>query len=160
MDYQALDSSRNEIRPLTFFNLKNTSYLPLHCKLEHMSLDAVRSHAEVSDINYTSDTALGLELQTQQRPKRAEVNTADFRFEWGDYVALSYVWGETDRAHQRRIFVNGSAVSICQPNFLAVACVSLIFLLLPAYSTLLIVYLNVLDFSFKIKTTTFYFTSE
>jgi hypothetical protein len=28
------------------------------------------------------------------------------------------------------------------------------------YSVLLIVYLNVLDFSFKIKTTTFYFTSK
>jgi hypothetical protein len=32
--------------------------------------------------------------------------------------------------------------------------------LLPAYSVLLIVYLNVLDFSFRIKTTTFYFTSK
>jgi hypothetical protein len=29
------------------------------------------------------------------------------------------------------------------------------YMLLPAYSVLLIVYLNVLDFSFKIKTTTF-----
>jgi hypothetical protein len=46
-------------------------------------------------------------------------------------------------------------IFMCQPNFLAVACVSLIFLMLPAYSTLLIVYLNMLDFSFKIKTTTF-----
>jgi hypothetical protein len=62
----------------------------------------------------------------------------------------------------------------CQPIFLAVTCYCALLpviarfclllhasacycSLLPAYSVLLIVYLNVLDFSFKIKTTTFYF---
>jgi membrane protein implicated in regulation of membrane protease activity len=67
-------------------------------------------------------------------------------------------------------FENGPIASHISP--ITIVCVSLISLLLPViprfclvlygsacYSALLIVYLNVLDFNFKIETTTFYFTS-
>jgi hypothetical protein len=48
----------------------------------------------------------------------------------------------------------------CQPDFLAVTCVSLISLLLPVYCALLIVYLDVLDFQLPSKNNNVLFQSR
>jgi hypothetical protein len=53
--------------------------------------------------------------------------------------------------------INVSLISLLLP---VIARFCLLLLAPACYSALLIVYLNVLDFSFKIKTTTFYFTSK
>ena len=41
-------------------------------------------------------------------------NTSSFRFEWGDYVALSYAWGNRSSTSTRGIIVNGEHMQITE----------------------------------------------
>ena len=41
-------------------------------------------------------------------------NTSSFRFEWGDYVALSYAWGNQSSTSTRDIIVNGKRMHVTE----------------------------------------------
>jgi hypothetical protein len=66
------------------------------------------------------------------------------------------VWRKPS-GHSRVVLLSVSLISLLLP---VIARFCLLLLASACYSALLIVYLNVLDFSFKTKTTTFYFTSK
>ncbi len=101
--YTPLDESKNEIRLLKFEQPTETSHL-LHCVLQVVSLDdfndGYRSHLAAHGVsgrprrpNVTSWTKRV--KGTEKSPIEPSLDTC--RFGWGDYAALSYVWGSEKR---------------------------------------------------------------
>jgi hypothetical protein len=97
MEYRPLDSARNDIRLLTLYppakmrfdKAKQTELI--RCRLDHFSLDDC-----CEDIDY--------------RLSRANRSDWGDRFDWGDFVALSYVWGPPEPT--REILLNGRCIAI------------------------------------------------
>lgn len=107
MIYQSLQTSRAEIRLLRILpssTAQNEAEPPLSrpvsCELQNYSLD---------------ETVIDLEqkapLEWDHTPENcAPEGSQVARYRWGDFVALSYTWG--DPAHKADILVNGTAVAV------------------------------------------------
>lgn len=91
--YTPLDASRKEIRLLTLVpsSKGQRTDKAVECHLGHYSLDEVLP-----------------EYEGYHRPTSEPLTS--HRYVWGDYAALSYVWGE--RTEESRICINGIEVKI------------------------------------------------
>ncbi|TVY16139.1 Heterokaryon incompatibility protein 6, OR allele [Lachnellula arida] len=118
--YSTLDESRDEIRLITLSPLRNEFDL-VHCKLETVSL-ADLTPGYRTFILSSDDSGLGarktIRKWSQSRSLAQESSspakddeycytpsTTSYRFIWGDFAALSYVWG--DENVTGTIVVNG-----------------------------------------------------
>jgi len=118
--YLPLDSDRDDIRLLTISNSPTPSDL-VHCWVEKVSLQDIRHE-------YAAHLA---SPTVADKPRRKEISLwgaqhgveegADVvgrhvppesvhRFSWGDFAALSYVWGSPK--HRRDIVLNGEVTSV------------------------------------------------
>ena len=102
MKYQPLNASRNEIRLLVLPQYPEPSNLSVYCKLEHFSLDE------------TGPGCVDNKPSTRNPPSAIFINPNNPSFLWGDYVALSYVWGAQDPDGQGRIIVNDHMVKVTE----------------------------------------------
>lgn len=112
LKYLPLDSLAAEIRLIIILppdpgpSSSQTSSLEGHlqpnlvsCRLEHFGLKNPKILSQLSQLNWAnSDKA------------SSSANPAEWRYEWGDYVALSYVWG--DPKPMRNIVINGHQVAV------------------------------------------------
>jgi hypothetical protein len=118
LSYFPLDEDKDEIRLITFTNESNESDL-VHCNLETVSLKFHTpeyrkfestlgprvSKRKVLDnwahLHYSS----GIRATEDQDATKSRVPAPEcYRFLWGDYAALSYVWGDENTT--RKIIVN------------------------------------------------------
>ncbi|KAH8670713.1 heterokaryon incompatibility protein-domain-containing protein [Ilyonectria robusta] len=118
--YSPLDSDRDEIRLLAITNSPTPSDL-LHCRIEKTSLQDVRDE-------YSAHLA---STSVVDKPKRKKISlwgaqhgveegsdavgryvppASAYRFSWGDFAALSYVWGSP--RDRRDIVLNGEVTSV------------------------------------------------
>jgi hypothetical protein len=95
MDYEPLQVADDEIRLLRLHGSGSDPSSQVSCELEHFSLKAVE---EIRPGEAASSHAGG----------NRDIDW--YRFLWGDYVALSYVWGSSD--NQREIIVNNCVVTV------------------------------------------------
>jgi hypothetical protein len=118
--YQPLSEQRNEIRLLTILPRSHLEKF-VRCKLETKSLhdltpeyQAFLSNPSISRLNKRQaisqwvQRGIAPKLSTTAPIKRIHATqppTSDHRFVWGDYAALSYVWG--DESNTAIIILNG-----------------------------------------------------
>ena len=123
--YSSLDDEKREIRLLTIVPDIDDSQ-PVHCQLCAYSLEDLNcayreflaNRMEFMDIGqHAKQEWTGYRLPPRlaaQAPLRRMQSTRPSpnlsRFQWGDFAALSYVWG--DEADTREIVVNGYALSV------------------------------------------------
>ncbi|CZT05126.1 uncharacterized protein RCO7_05324 [Rhynchosporium graminicola] len=122
--YNPLDDGRDEIRLLTLLpKLQRTRGEVVQCELEIRSLSDFNSQYQAfsadfppsnesrSTINWirSSSQSEGSIEDLSPTPNR-EPLVAHHRFNWGDYAALSYVWG--DESKTRSIIVNGRELKV------------------------------------------------
>jgi hypothetical protein len=69
------------------------------CQIKHVSLKGPSTLSPLSQLNWTSNGGTS-----------AKASSLHWRYQWGDYVALSYTWGNPD--HTRTIIVNGQEVIV------------------------------------------------
>ena len=154
MEYRALAVDGLEIRIITILTEKEDPQHatgPVHCRLDHVSIDHkcysethMNGHPTigsnkiwpsevVEDIEFEPKPRANADSNILWRERYAEVSSSQegslnsqslriadqgdghlpWRYEWGDYVALSYVWG--DARTKREIFVNGISMQVT-PN--------------------------------------------
>lgn len=121
--YSALDKEKDEIRLLTIVLCRPMH--PLQCKLEKASLQdlkpeytsfvlsnglAVRNPRQAKERWTASPCGARLEPPPKGPGVRSVPDPNHYRFKWGDYAALSYVWG--DEKVCRDIILNGKVVSV------------------------------------------------
>ena len=120
--YSPLNEENEEIRLITFVHGSGDTNL-IHCNLETVSLKSYNAEYQ-SHISASSSTASKRHVLTNwvhkrypSRPLGKEDQNvmdnhipaaADYRFLWGDYAALSYVWGDENATS--RIVVNGQEI--------------------------------------------------
>ena len=127
--YHPLDEGNSEIRLINISrcHLEPNSSL-IHCTMEIVSLmdycDEYRDYNPTEESVGASSRRIvskwaqkhGRIFSTQSRERDIMANylpTDEMcRFRWGDYAALSYVWGS--QAETSRIIINGSEVSVSQ----------------------------------------------
>ncbi|KAI9688025.1 MAG: hypothetical protein M1820_010313, partial [Bogoriella megaspora] len=130
MNYKPLDIAEQEIRVITLHTVADgPEYAegPVHCRLEHVSIDpASLSEPAKQGLPLRGSNHIWTLDENQRvgcddfpklfRYKRADPPLAEgnqhgaedglpWRFGWGDYVALSYVWGSPSPV--RKIFIDG-----------------------------------------------------
>jgi hypothetical protein len=125
--YTGLDHSADEVRMITFIT-NHSQDDTLHCLLETFSwndqVSAYREFNALGERQSQSDQQLlsswiqlrGLKESTRTIQSNASPQPCQYRFTWGDYATLSYVWGN-DPATET-IFVNGTEMNI-RPNLAA-----------------------------------------
>ncbi|KAL2144629.1 hypothetical protein VTI28DRAFT_8840 [Corynascus sepedonium] len=118
--YSPLDNDHDEIRLLTITNLPIPSEL-VHCCIEKVSLQNLRDEYAAY---LGSSSAIGKSQRTKvlrwsvrhgvqecsDTAKRCVPPEAACRFSWGDFAALSYVWGSP--RDRRNILLNGEVTSV------------------------------------------------
>jgi hypothetical protein len=116
--YTSLEADRNEIRLVTFEKPYIGSTL-IHCRLEIKSLDDIkdsyRAHLaseEVEDKPRRKDVIRWAAQCTKAPSSVGPMSWDAYRFNWGDYAALSYVWGTETQCS--RIVLNGRKVSVTE----------------------------------------------
>ena len=132
MNYQPLNADRNQIRLIRLLPSRSqsasaeahSSILPVRCTLENVSLDdyAPKYWQHIAKSSLSGDrralkqawlVACAQEADVQLEELDENGSTAMFwRFVWGDYVALSYVWG--DRIAETPIIVNGVPIEVTE----------------------------------------------
>jgi hypothetical protein len=116
IQYRHLDTSQNEIRLLSFQS--TSSYAPLQLSLSYVSLnDWKLEYLSFYDQNKPTSRSSELCEAWKERcdftlatPKPDVYNTVA-RFNWGDYVCLSYAWGDC-KEEKAIIFVDSIATSV------------------------------------------------
>ena len=129
--YQPLKDDSNEIRLITIVPLKGlqTERSRIYCMLEHVSLDdqyrtrayqltrtrsdesSTQQNAPVAPItNVFSEQGLEDWIEVSSTAADASMDLPPFRYTWGDYLALSYTWG--DPSHVEEISVNDQSIKI------------------------------------------------
>ena len=132
MAYQPLDTSRDEFRLITILPLApgSSDSAPVECYLQKFCLNdehftpayknylndkdatGARNHPHNYSVRLSQGSEVGDWIQIARPSDDATTHLPDFRYEWGDYMALSYTWG--DPANMREIFVNGQPLIITQ----------------------------------------------
>jgi len=133
--YRPLDENKDEIRLIT---LEPSARLPVpklrsqdivRCKLENISLFSLRPEYKefVSSLDSslkskrklmaewsraTTDSTISESMNDQPDTHNHTPSSDCYRFAWGDYAALSYVWG--DETKTRTIFINGHEIAVTQ----------------------------------------------
>ncbi|RYP92168.1 hypothetical protein DL770_001675 [Monosporascus sp. CRB-9-2] len=118
--YSPIDSGRDDIRLITITNSPTPSDL-VHCWLEKVSLQDICDEYAA----YLASTSVA------DKPKRKKISlwgawhgveegsaavsryvppASAYRFSWGDFAALSYVWGSP--RDQRNIVLNGEVTAV------------------------------------------------
>jgi hypothetical protein len=140
VQYKPLDASRNEIRVLSFKPPSTPDDLssrpdrilglrvdPLRLTLEHVSLDAFKPE-------YTTFRTAHLAQWSSSQVDDAWCEQFDFelgstssdvfrtipRFTWGDYTAISYMWGSPENT--KTITINGMPVTVGENLAAALDC--------------------------------------
>ena len=108
--YRPLDISKSEIRLVSFENA--AAYGPIHLNLLYASLndwklDYVSFRNQHSSM---SSSQLSEAWADRFAATKHEMKDTITRFTWGDYICLSYTWG--DRAGQATIFLDGIATAV------------------------------------------------
>jgi hypothetical protein len=112
MLYEPLNENQNEIRVLRFLSRRDTSCekTALELRIEKVSLDDVDEHYRDFGINKTNGiwkdvfTSM-VDLRSSIMPESSRNIPRQARFAWGEFEALSYVWGEATPSYQ--ISLNG-----------------------------------------------------
>lgn len=113
--YLPLDEGKDEIRLITL--LPPSAGSPLHCKLMTVSLDSYSPEYQEFISKRDSTRTKKQQIIDDWLSWLANFGISDkvahqkqARFTWGDYAALSYVWG--DPKETSRIFINGRETEI------------------------------------------------
>ena len=124
ISYIPLNDDNDEIRLITFARESRESNL-VHCNLETVSLKSYNPEYQlyISALSSTASKRKFLANWVRMRcPPRAVAKTGQdamenrvprsngYRFLWGDYAALSYVWGDEDVTS--KIVVNGQETQV------------------------------------------------
>ena len=124
LQYTPLDESKNEIRLITILP-KSLDSDEIHCTLETKSLNSITpqykdflSSSNTPIVNArkaVADWARSHFSSQAHLPSHSYIHSPTpidscRRFTWGDYAALSYVWG--DESKPRSIIVNGKDVQV------------------------------------------------
>jgi hypothetical protein len=132
MSYQPLDASRDEFRLLTILPLApgSSDSAPVECYLQKFCLndehftpaykkylnDKNATGAWNDPREYSERLIQGDELgdwtEIVQPSDDATTHLPEFRYEWGDFMAISYTWGGS--ANVREILVNGQPLMVTQ----------------------------------------------
>lgn len=131
--YTALDPGKNQIRVLSFNSSRNAPHLQI--TLETVDLDEVAAKGQPllqsSSIPSLGNTPDMWRATTENLPEQgsflaneaglhgllSNIAKRKHRFKWGDYLALSYVWGNAD--HQEDIVLNGQKFQVTRNLFIA-----------------------------------------
>ena len=129
LEYAPLDESTGEIRVLSILpcsdDCSDTTSDTLRCTLEHVSLydyteeywacrsifEQLEDPKESLDESWYEHVRLELEV-LDPAPSPISIIQRYFRFNWGDYVALSYTWG--DQSRKKAIIVDATETNIGQ----------------------------------------------
>lgn len=127
IDYQPLNASKNEIRLLWIEPPRlsaSNSRETIHCSLKKVSLDEYGATTLAFRKSANLQTLTGADYWNAKLEEHQGKNHEDYRaaikdvlsdpnfgrWIWGDFVALSYTWGNLD--HTRDIMVNGKRVGV------------------------------------------------
>jgi len=131
IQYKPLDASRNEIRVLSFEPPSTPDDLssrldrilglrldPLRLTLEHVSLDdfkpgytTFRTERPTQWSRSQVDDAWCEQFDFELGSTSSDVFRTIARFTWGDYTAISYMWGSPEDT--KTITINGMPVTHC-----------------------------------------------
>ena len=128
--YQTLDTHRHHIRLITILPLvlNAPQSAPVECRLQDVCIDD--EHFTLAYKKFLSDKdalgawkdperlsellspgeELGEWINVSNPSNDATTHLPEFRYEWGDFMALSYTWG--DPTIGREIFVNGHSFMV------------------------------------------------
>jgi hypothetical protein len=128
LEYTPLTEEKNEIRLLTFL-IGDTDDGVLHCKLETVSLNSVkredhgtesapyktsvtRQMTRYSGKDWVNPYMTGSDVEIKELSILSHYvpTESDYRYTWGDFAALSYVWGSLDS--KRNLIINGQATVV------------------------------------------------
>jgi hypothetical protein len=121
--YSPLNEDEDEIRLINLLAYAPRSSL-LHCTLETISLKSLTTeYRNFMSISSLIGRKLAARWRNEQRSSSAETpgeavmdkdnpSNSRHRFTWGDYAAMSYVWG--DPGQTRPIILNGQEIQIQQ----------------------------------------------
>jgi hypothetical protein len=124
MEYQPFQDEANEIRLITILPIEGeaTQSSQIRCRLEVVSFDEkFRSPAYKLYRSNTYPLAPGRIVTQDTLEDWVEVlaplddattNLPEFRYTWGDYMALSYTWGDPSKI--REILVNGHVMRVTE----------------------------------------------
>jgi hypothetical protein len=124
MEYQPFQDEANEIRLITILPIEGeaTQSSQIRCRLEVVSFDEkFRSPAYKLYRSNTYPLAPGRIVTQDTLEDWVEVlaplddattNLPEFRYTWGDYMALSYTWGDPSKI--REILVNGRVMRVTE----------------------------------------------
>ncbi|KFY98646.1 hypothetical protein V500_01585 [Pseudogymnoascus sp. VKM F-4518 (FW-2643)] len=110
--YRPLDTSRSEIRLLSFET--TATHGPIRLNLHYASLnDWKPDYVSFRDQNSSSLSSSQLSEAWGDRFATAELEMKDTvtRFTWGDYICLSYTWGDC-AGQKATIFLDGIATAV------------------------------------------------
>ena len=130
--YQSLNTHRNEVRLITILPQAFTTSrrAPVECRLQTYCLDD--EHLTLAYKEYLRDPVapnvwdnpklqarkispgeeLGEWIHLEDPCEDATISLPEFRYVWGDFLALSYTWG--DPSISREIIVNGIPLMVTQ----------------------------------------------
>ncbi|KAI8623900.1 heterokaryon incompatibility protein-domain-containing protein [Xylariaceae sp. FL1651] len=130
--YKPLDASRNEIRVLSFEPLPTLDDLnghldhilglgldPLRLKLEHVSLDDFKPEYITFRAARTAQRSRS-RFDYELGSASSEVFCTTARFTWGDYTAISYMWGSPEGT--KTITINGMPITVGENLAAALDC--------------------------------------
>ncbi|MCJ1387149.1 hypothetical protein MMC17_010278 [Xylographa soralifera] len=130
IQYKPLDASRNEIRVLSFEPPSTPDDLssrldrilglglgPLRLTLEHVSLDDFKPEYTTFRTKHPAqwsrsqiDDAWSEQFESRLGSTSSDVFRTIARFSWGDYTAISYMWGSPEDA--KTITIHGMPVTV------------------------------------------------
>jgi hypothetical protein len=135
MEFQSLNPDKNEIRVLTLLpshHLSHGSNNVVRCALENVPLEPLTVKRNLRSNHIRDSFGCYWEDKFTGKAERAlplvmtalDEDANDLsglengkypfqgRYSWGEYVALSYVWGEPNKT--REVFVNGKSVQVTE----------------------------------------------
>jgi hypothetical protein len=114
--YRSLDISKNEIRLLSFEN--SAKHAQVQLNLHYVSLDDWKpEYVAFRDQNTSKNSSQLSEAWSEQvdvtldKPVQPKVYDAVTRFIWGDYICLSYTWGDCEDK-KATIVLDGVAIAV------------------------------------------------
>lgn len=115
--YSQLNEEKDEIRLITFLKTPHQESQPLECKLETVSLASFtplyqKFISESKAVGKRKQLAGWLHESSGSTLSHDYPTRLSSRFTWGDYSALSYVWGEANPLFRRTIILNNKAVKV------------------------------------------------